>query len=70
MYDPVRLAANTVPVAALIYHDDMYVDANLSLETASRVGNVRVWITNEFEHDGLRAAPDRIMPRLTSMTSS
>lgn len=69
LYDPVRLAANTVPVAALIYHDDMYVDAALSLETAERVGNVRVWVTNEFEHDGLRVAGDRIIPRLIDLAT-
>lgn len=26
LYDPARLAANEVPVAAAIYYDDMYVD--------------------------------------------
>jgi pimeloyl-ACP methyl ester carboxylesterase len=54
LYDPQRLAANDVPVAAVIYHDDMYVDAGLSLDTAAAVGNVDHWITNEFEHDGIR----------------
>ncbi|MGE0279978.1 MAG: alpha/beta fold hydrolase [Rhizobiaceae bacterium] len=54
LYDPARLAANEVPVSAVIYHDDMYVDADLSLETASAVGNLDHWITNEFEHDGIR----------------
>lgn len=54
LYDTARLAANEIPVAAVIYHDDMYVDAGLSLETASAVGNVQHWVTNEFEHDGLR----------------
>tara|TARA_R110002124_G_scaffold286271_5_gene466701 strand:+ start:16570 stop:17874 length:1305 start_codon:yes stop_codon:yes gene_type:complete len=54
LYDPDRLAANEVPLAAIIYHDDMYVDAGLSLETATTVGNVDYWVTNEFEHDGLR----------------
>ncbi|MFF2270845.1 alpha/beta fold hydrolase [Agromyces sp. NPDC058136] len=53
LYDPVRLAANEVPVQAAVYHDDMYVDAGLSLETAARVGGLETWITNEFEHDGL-----------------
>lgn len=56
LYDPVRLAANDVPVEAAVYHDDMYVDAGLSLDTASRVGNLEAWVTNEFEHDGLRTA--------------
>jgi proline iminopeptidase len=54
LYDPARLASNEVPVAAAVYHDDMYVDAGLSLETARNVGNVQAWITNEFEHDGVR----------------
>ncbi|TCL71807.1 proline iminopeptidase [Rhizobium sp. BK251] len=54
LYDPARLAANDVPVAAIVYHDDMYVDAGLSLETARHVGNVQAWVTNEFEHDGVR----------------
>jgi len=55
LYDPDRLAANEVPVAAAIYHDDMYVDAQLQQDTAARVGNARAWITNEHEHDGLGA---------------
>ncbi|GAA1773259.1 alpha/beta fold hydrolase [Agromyces lapidis] len=53
LYDLPRLAANEVPVQAAVYHDDMYVDAGLSLETAARVGALEAWITNEFEHDGL-----------------
>lgn len=54
LYDIDRLAANEVPVEAAVYHDDMYVDVDLSLKTASTVGNVGAWVTNEFEHDGLR----------------
>ena len=30
-FDPDRLAGNEVPVAAVIYHDDIYVPAELSL---------------------------------------
>ncbi|HWV76868.1 MAG TPA: proline iminopeptidase, partial [Isoptericola sp.] len=48
------LARNEVPLEAAVYHDDMFVDAGLSLETAAHVGNARAWVTNEFEHDGLR----------------
>lgn len=54
LYDVDRLAANEVPVVAAVYHDDMFVPADLSLATASEVGNVRTWVTNEHEHDGLR----------------
>lgn len=64
LYDLDRLTANEVPVAAVVYHDDMYVDADLSLETAARVGNVRAWVTNEYEHDGLRVDPERLLGRL------
>ncbi|MBF8192763.1 alpha/beta fold hydrolase [Nonomuraea sp. K274] len=64
LYDPARLAANEVPVAAVAYHDDMYVDLGLTLETAGRVGGVRLWVTNEFEHDGYRVAPDQVIPKL------
>ena len=54
LYDPVRLAANEVPVFAAVYHDDMYVPCELSLATAREFGEVHTWVTNEFEHDGLR----------------
>jgi pimeloyl-ACP methyl ester carboxylesterase len=55
LYDVERLRANQVPVAAAIYHDDMYVEYAFSLQTAKTVGNCRFWVTNEHEHDGLRA---------------
>ncbi len=55
--DAGRLAANEVPVAAAVYFDDLYVDAGLSLDTAGRIGNLQAWVTNEYEHDGLRASP-------------
>jgi pimeloyl-ACP methyl ester carboxylesterase len=67
LYDVDRLAANEVPVLAAVYFDDMYVDADLQLDTASRVGNVRAWVTNEFEHDGLRADAGRVLGRLMDM---
>jgi hypothetical protein len=56
-----------VPVLAAVYHDDMYVDAGLQLETSRRVGSVRTWVTNEFEHDGLRKDGARVVGRLMDM---
>ncbi|MBB5965628.1 alpha/beta fold hydrolase [Planomonospora venezuelensis] len=64
LYDPVRLAANEVPVAAAVYYDDMYVDERLSMETARAVGGVRAWVTNEWEHDGVRVSGGRVLARL------
>jgi proline iminopeptidase len=66
LYDPARLATNEVPVAAVVYHDDLYVDAGLSLETAEEVGNLTHWVTNEFEHDGIRQSGS-VFKRLVEM---
>jgi pimeloyl-ACP methyl ester carboxylesterase len=66
LYDPARLTANEVPVVAAVYFDDMYVAADLQVQTADAVGNTRVWVTNEYEHDGLRADA-RVLARLMDM---
>lgn len=68
LYDRERLAQNTVPVAAAIYHDDMYVERAFSEETAANIRGARVWITNEFDHNGLRADGENIVDRLLGMT--
>ena len=69
LYDVDRLKANRVPVAAAIWHDDMYVDGALSLETAARVGNLTTWVTNEWEHDGGRASGGSVLDRLLSLAA-
>ncbi|MEW1657209.1 alpha/beta fold hydrolase [Streptomyces sp. NPDC093707] len=69
LYDPARLAANTVPLAAAVYHDDIYVDAGLSLDTARTLGAARVWVTNEWEHDGLAASGDRVLAHLMDLAA-
>ncbi|MFJ4716285.1 alpha/beta fold hydrolase [Streptomyces sp. NPDC088785] len=67
LYDRTRLAANEVPVVAAVYHDDMYVDTGHALRTADAVRGLRPWVTNEFEHDGLRAGGPRVLDRLLGM---
>jgi hypothetical protein len=57
LYDGVRLEANEVPAAAAVYAEDMYVERAFSEETAARIRGLRIWLTNEFEHDGLRQDP-------------
>ncbi len=64
LYDEGRLAKNEVPVAAVVYHDDMFVPADLSLETAAQIRGLDPWVTNEYEHDGLRADGAKIVTRL------
>ncbi|MCX4641023.1 alpha/beta fold hydrolase [Streptomyces sp. NPDC058293] len=67
LYDPARLAANEVPAVAAVYHDDMYVDTAHALRTARAVKGLRTWVTDEFEHDGLRAGAPRVLDRLLAM---
>lgn len=67
LYDPEVLAANRVPVAAVAYAEDLYVPLVYSQETADRVGGLRLWITNEYEHDGVTADGPRVLGRLWEM---
>jgi pimeloyl-ACP methyl ester carboxylesterase len=67
LYDPEVLEANTVPVAAAIYTEDMYVERAFSEETASRIGGLRSWVTSEYAHNGLRADSERILSRLIDL---
>ncbi|MFH8927076.1 alpha/beta fold hydrolase [Streptomyces pristinaespiralis] len=67
LYDPARLAVNEVPVAAAVYHDDMYVDTDHSLRTARAVRGLRTWVTDEYEHDGVRAGGPRVVDRLLAL---
>jgi pimeloyl-ACP methyl ester carboxylesterase len=67
LYDCDRLAANEVPVAAAVYHDDMYVDTAHALDTARAVRGLRTWVTDEFEHDGVRVGGPRVLDRLLAL---
>jgi pimeloyl-ACP methyl ester carboxylesterase len=67
LYDPDQLATNEVPAAAAIYVEDMYVDRAFSEPTAAHVSGLRPWITNEYEHNGLRADGGRILDRLITL---
>ena len=68
LYDVAALEANEVPVAAVVYHEDMYVEHALSMETAARVGSLRTWTTSALGHDGLRS-DDRVLDRLLAMSA-
>ncbi len=67
LYDAERLRANEVPVAAAVYADDPYVERAFSEETAALIRGARAWVTNEYEHNGLRADGDRILGRLIDL---
>jgi pimeloyl-ACP methyl ester carboxylesterase len=67
LYDLPTLGANTVPCAAAVYYDDMYVESTYSVETARQIRGMKTWITNEYEHSGLRMDGERVLGRLLDM---
>lgn len=66
LYDPGRLAdvGADVACAAVIYADDPYVPRAFSEQTADLVAHMGRWLTDEYLHNGLRTAGDRILDRL------
>jgi pimeloyl-ACP methyl ester carboxylesterase len=67
LYDVKQLRANTVPVAAAVYYDDMYVERALSEETAATITGCRTWVTSEYEHNALRAHGEVVLGHLIAM---
>jgi len=67
LYDADRLRQNEVPVAATIYVNDLFVDREFAMETARTIRGLRPWITNEYEHNGLRADGERVVGRLIDL---
>jgi hypothetical protein len=67
LYDPARLTANEVPAAAVVYAEDVYVERAFSEQTAALLPRLRLWLTNEYDHDGLRADSGRVLGRLLDL---
>ncbi|OZJ06819.1 hypothetical protein BZG36_00122 [Bifiguratus adelaidae] len=67
LYDVETLKNNTVPVAAISYYEDVYVDVHLSEKTAKTIKGCKQWITNEFFHSGLGDDPERVLNHLFNL---
>jgi hypothetical protein len=65
--DAEKLSRNEVPAASAVYADDMYVERQFSDETLALVPGLRGWLTNEFDHNVLRADGGRIVDRLIDL---
>jgi hypothetical protein len=61
------LRSNTVPVAAAVYTEDLYVERAFSEETAALVPGLRAWVTSEYDHNGLRADGEHVLGRLLDL---
>jgi hypothetical protein len=60
LYDEYQLRRNEVPVYALSYIDDMYVDFEFARETAALIRGIKVRETNGWYHDAVRAKADEV----------
>ncbi len=67
LYDPAVLAANEIPTAAIIYAEDMYLERVFSEETAAHIRGAQIWLTNEYDHNGLRVDGPHILGRLLDL---
>lgn len=66
LYSATRLASADVPVAAAAYYEDAYVPLRFFVETARLLKDCRLWVTSEYEHNGLRQDP-RVLDRLIGL---
>lgn len=65
IYDADAIAASEATGAAAVYVDDVYVPVDFSLETARLLPGVKLWVTSEHEHNGLRTGP--VLSRLIDL---
>lgn len=68
LYDLKQLEGNTVPTAAAVYTDDVFVSRELALESADRIGGLSVFETDQFHHDGIHDDGPAILRELLSRT--
>ena len=57
IYDDVAIATSGATGAAAVYVNDVYVPLEFSLETARLLPGVKLWVTSEHEHNGVRSGP-------------
>ncbi len=67
LYDPAALRQNQVPCVAAVYYHDMYVERTYSEETAQNIRGIKLWITNQYEHNALRAEGETLLDRLLGL---
>ena len=66
LYNAENLAAAEVKAAAAIYVDDIFVPFEHSMNTAKTFRDMRPFITNTFQHDGIHWGGNDIVSRLLS----
>jgi hypothetical protein len=64
LYDEEQLKKNEVPTYAAVYLDDMYVDFDLSMETARTIKGCKPFITNSMYHNAVGAKTSDVLNEL------
>ncbi|MDO4686666.1 MAG: alpha/beta fold hydrolase [Corynebacterium sp.] len=64
LYDAEILSEHSITCAAAVYCDDLFVPMNYSLDTAATFQDLRLHITNKFQHDGIRKSGEGIVREL------
>ena len=64
LYDSTALSNIDVPIVAAVYTNDMYVDKDYSLDSAESIKGIKLWETDEFEHNGLRSHGENVLSNL------
>ncbi|AZA14090.1 alpha/beta fold hydrolase [Corynebacterium choanae] len=67
LYDREAMATTTATGAAAVYVDDIFVPMQYSLSTAAAMRDMRPWITNAHQHDGIAGNGEAILSRLIDM---
>lgn len=67
LYDEEQLKRNEVPVYAAVYVDDMYVDFDLSMETARTIRGCKPFVTNAMYHNAIGSKTDDVLKEIFAM---
>jgi len=71
LYNRNNMKSKSIPGAAAIYYSDMYVPVDFSVETAAKyLPGVKLWITNEYKHNGTNIDGYHILDRLISLVKN
>jgi pimeloyl-ACP methyl ester carboxylesterase len=67
LYDVEQLKKNEVPVYAAVYLNDMYVDFDLSMETARTIKGCKPFVTNSMYHSALGQKTDDVLKEIFAL---
>jgi len=71
IYDIETLKNTAVSCAALVSYEDIYVERQYSEKTAALLGdNCKIWVTNEYQHSGLRDDGYNVLDKLLAMAGN